>query len=342
MNYRENNEFYQNKSARRLSVKIINEVYREPSSILKEKVIAVKNVVKLNNLKTSKKKLSENKSINVKGNNLIFYNSSINFFFTKPFMSCLTKINYAYQNSNCFYLSAEINLETTEFINSILDDKSEINSDEENKSDFTQIELRVNIRKIKYPDGKCKFYIRSSDNKWEINGVENENTIFVYYTGDENPITKDQFKNKILTGQICPYCECKTQMVTDKEIFGRFSSYNKNFIQCVNNPDHYVGTFANRKSLGRLANKSLRQKKMEAHALFDPLWQGQNHYFKSRDAAYKWLSVKMNLPKEETHFGMFDELQCNIAIRVINHFQKKRQLIQSFKNYFKNIRNESK
>jgi len=204
MNYRENNEFYQKESVRRLSVNIINEIYHEPYTISKEIAAENKTVDKVNKLKTSKKKLSENKSINVKGNNLIFYNSSINFFFTKPFMSCLTKINYAYQNSNCFYLSAEINRETTEFINSILDDKSEINSDKENQSDFTQIELKVNIRKIKYPDGKCKFYIRSSDHKWEINGVENENTIFVYYKGDENPITKDQFKNKILTGQICP------------------------------------------------------------------------------------------------------------------------------------------
>ncbi len=335
MNYRENNEFYQKESVRRLSVNIINEVYHEPYTISKEIAEENKTVDKVNKIKTSEKKSIEIKSKDVRVNNLIFYNSGINLFFTKPFMSCLTKINYASQNSNWSYLSAEINRETIEFISSILDDKSEINIVEGNQSYFTQIELRINIRKIKYPDGKCKFYIRSSDDKWEINGVKNENTIFVYYTGNENPITKDQFKNKILNGQICPYCECKTHMVTDKEIFGRFSSYNKYFIQCVNNPDHYVGTFANRKSLGRLANKSLRQKKMEAHALFDPLWQGQNHYFKSRDAAYKWLSVKMNLPKEETHFGMFDELQCNIAIRVINRFQKKRQLIQSFKNYLK-------
>ena len=335
MNYRENNEFHQKKSVRQLSVNIINEVYQEPSSISKEVVVETNTIDKVNKFKTSEKKSNEIKSKDVRVDNLIFYNSSINFLFTKPFKSCLNKISYAHQINNSIYLEAEINGETLGFISAIINDKSEININEDNRADCKQIQLTVNIRKVKYPDGKCRFFIHSSDYEWQINGIEDENIIFVYYTRDENSLTKDQFKNKILTGQICPYCECKTQMVTDKEIFGQYSSYNKNFIQCVNNPDHYVGTFANSKSLGRLANKSLRQKKMEAHALFDPLWQGQNNYFKSRDTAYKWLSVKMKLPKEEAHFGMFDELQCNIAMRIINRFQKKRQLIQSFKKYFK-------
>jgi hypothetical protein len=335
MNYKENNEFHQKKSLRQLSVNIINEVYREPSSISKKVVVENNSVDKVNKFKTSKKKSIERKSKDVGVDNLIFYNSSINFLFPKPFKTCLKKISYAHQINNNIYLEAEINSETLEFLSAIINDKSEINSNEDYQVDYKQIELNVNIRKVKYPDGKCQFYIRSSDHEWQINGIENENIIFVCYTRDENSLTKDQFKNKILTGQICPYCECKTQMVTDKEIFGNYSSCNKIFIQCVNNPDHYVGTFANRKALGRLANKSLRQKKMEAHALFDPLWQGQNHYFKSRDTAYKWLSVKMKLPKEEAHFGMFDELQCNIAIRIINRFHKKRQLIQSFRKYFK-------
>ena len=130
------------------------------------------------------------------------------------------------------------------------------------------------------------------------------------------------FEKDILTGKMCPYCNCETKTVTDKEIYGPQSNYNKSFIQCIQNSDHYVGTFANGKSLGRLANSELRKLKREGHAIFDQLWQGEDAPFKTRDKSYIWLSRKMRLSKELTHFAMFNDEQCLQSVKIVNGFMK--------------------
>ena len=131
------------------------------------------------------------------------------------------------------------------------------------------------------------------------------------------------FDKKVLSGEVCPYCKCATKRVTDREIYGPNSNYNKTFIQCVENSDHYVGTYANGRSLGRLADGKLRLYKREGHAVFDKLWLGDNASFRSRDEAYQWLSKKMGIPLELTHFGMFDNEQCLKSIQMVKDFSKK-------------------
>ena len=132
-------------------------------------------------------------------------------------------------------------------------------------------------------------------------------------------ITLDE---KIVRGLICPYCNCPTKMVTDREIHGPRSNFNRTFIQCIENNDHYVGTFANGRALGRLANADLRKLKMKAHSLFDPLWKEPIKIFRTRDRAYRWLANEMNLTNYEMHFGMFDDHQCNQAIGILTAFIK--------------------
>ncbi len=144
--------------------------------------------------------------------------------------------------------------------------------------------------------------------------------------------TLNNFQKDILTGKICPYCKCGTIRVTDREIYGPHSNFNKSFIQCIENKDHYVGTFRNGQSLGRLANADLRKLKRQGHEVFDKLWQGNNATFKTRDKAYIWLSKKMKLSKELTHFAMFNEEQCLQSFMIVNRFMKipkwVRQLIK--------------
>ena len=130
------------------------------------------------------------------------------------------------------------------------------------------------------------------------------------------------FEKDILSGKICPYCKCETKKVTDKEIYGPQSKYDKSFIQCIENRDHYVGTFANGRSLGRLADSELRKLKREGHAVFDKLWQGEDATFNSRDHAYTWLSRKMRLSMDLTHFAMFNDDQCIQSIQIVNAFMK--------------------
>jgi hypothetical protein len=130
------------------------------------------------------------------------------------------------------------------------------------------------------------------------------------------------FEKDVLSGKICPYCNCETQKVTDKEIYGLQSNYNKSFIQCIQNSDHYVGTFSNGKSLGRLADSELRKLKRDGHAVFDKLWQGEEATFNARDHAYIWLSRKMRLSMDLTHFAMFNNEQCIQSIQIVNAFLK--------------------
>ncbi|MBU3714112.1 MAG: hypothetical protein FGM46_04110, partial [Ferruginibacter sp.] len=79
-----------------------------------------------------------------------------------------------------------------------------------------------------------------------------------------------------------------------------------------------VGTYSdNITSLGRLADHELRKLKNQGHNTFDPLWKNKTH-FKNQKEAYKWLSKKMNLQMNLTHFGMFTNEQCLIAIKYCN------------------------
>lgn len=124
----------------------------------------------------------------------------------------------------------------------------------------------------------------------------------------------------ILSGLICPYCDCPTQRVTGDVIYPemireepRPEYLDKIFIQCIQNPDHYVGIRnSNGRSLGRVADKTLRAWKMRGHKAFDPLWQQK--ILPNQPAAYAWLAEKMNLHIDLTHFGMFTIEQCQEAI----------------------------
>jgi hypothetical protein len=121
----------------------------------------------------------------------------------------------------------------------------------------------------------------------------------------------------IMQGQICPYCDCATDLVDDKEIYGPESTLERLFFRCKENHDHYVGTYKKTGlALGRLADRELRKWKMEGHNIFDPMWKNKEAIFKTRLTAYQWLSEQMNLPLHMTHFGMFDIDQCKIAIQI--------------------------
>ena len=86
---------------------------------------------------------------------------------------------------------------------------------------------------------------------------------------------------KIIKGEICPYCNCPTILVKGDVVYPhkltevpRPGYLNKKYYLCIINTDHYVGTYAdNTTSLGRLANSSLRILKSNGHRAFDPLWK---------------------------------------------------------------------
>lgn len=121
-----------------------------------------------------------------------------------------------------------------------------------------------------------------------------------------------------MKGTLCPYCGGKVKYNhTSEFIYGKNYGgvyYCSNFPKC----DSYVGTHrGTKKSLGRLANAKLREKKKLAHYYFDYLWKEKRKRGTkdARTLGYIWLSKQLNIPFHKTHIGMFDETTCD---RVVN------------------------
>lgn len=108
---------------------------------------------------------------------------------------------------------------------------------------------------------------------------------------------------KIFTAEICPYCGSKTRRTTETDIYGKEYS-GRDIITCLNYPkcNSYVGCHKDGRPLGRLANKELREAKINAHDKFDALWKST---ICDRSEAYKMLSDYLGIPPEYTHIGMF-------------------------------------
>lgn len=117
----------------------------------------------------------------------------------------------------------------------------------------------------------------------------------------------------------CDYCYAIAELVDDSEVYGRL--YRGKVYMC--RPcNAWVGTHpGGTKPLGRLANASLRQAKVQAHAAFDALWKNamqlrgwsKTH---ARAKAYKWLAHSMGIDPRYCHIGMFNESQCALVVQL--------------------------
>lgn len=116
---------------------------------------------------------------------------------------------------------------------------------------------------------------------------------------------------KILKGQICPYCKQPTVFVDSAEVYQK--SYG--MIYLCRPCKSWVGIHpdSERAALGRLANAELREWKKKAHAAFDPIFKS-NHM--SRSAAYEWLSEKLKIPRHYTHIGFFGVETCKRVVEL--------------------------
>lgn len=65
---------------------------------------------------------------------------------------------------------------------------------------------------------------------------------------------------------------------------------------------------------GRPADQATRDKRKEAHAIFDKLWAGGGM---RRDSAYGWMRTQLGLSEEEGHIGMMDIPMCDRLIQLV-------------------------
>lgn len=114
------------------------------------------------------------------------------------------------------------------------------------------------------------------------------------------------------TGKLCQYCNSETELIDSAEVYHGIS-YGWMYIcrKCGAYVGCYTGT---KEALGMVAKAELRLEKRKAHHYFDQLWKGK--HFKSRFAAYNWLSKQLGIPREYTHIGMSDVDQCKQICRI--------------------------
>jgi hypothetical protein len=147
----------------------------------------------------------------------------------------------------------------------------------------------------------------------------------------------------IRRGQLCPYCGEDTVYLKSSE-----EVYRKDYgpIYACRPCRAWVGCHkggSGRRSLGRVADKELRDAKVAAHSAFDVLWKKKVQkeikkdrsrssglrYLKlraqTRTEAYQWLSEAMGLPVQHTHIGMFDVEQCRRVVELCQPYLKPKQ-----------------
>ena len=65
--------------------------------------------------------------------------------------------------------------------------------------------------------------------------------------------------------------------------------------------------------------KNLKHYRHTIHLYLDEIWKISSNTKKARTSMYNWLSVQMNLPKEQTHASLFNRSQCKQAIRILKN-----------------------
>lgn len=126
-----------------------------------------------------------------------------------------------------------------------------------------------------------------------------------------------QYHIDVLYAKVCPYCKSTTEVVSETDVYGREYKGRKmircrNYLKC----DSYVGTHDDGSTLGRLANKELRQAKIKAHSSFDRLWKEK---LIGRTKLYEDLADYLGLPDKYTHIGMFNKTTC---LKVVEYCDK--------------------
>lgn len=117
----------------------------------------------------------------------------------------------------------------------------------------------------------------------------------------------------------CPYCR-STAFLRPASLVHEQTAPGEEVYVCARYPvcDAYVSAHREtHQPMGTLANKSLRDKRRQAHIALGRLW-GQG--LMTRKEAYRWLQVQLGLPESEAHIGRFSEFRCEQVIALCGRF----------------------
>lgn len=120
----------------------------------------------------------------------------------------------------------------------------------------------------------------------------------------------------------CRYCGNEVVFTSNAEIYGKEYGNGKCFL--CRNCRAFVGVHTETLTpLGTLANDELRKWRNKAHNEFDKLWKSPTRIM-TRHNAYKWLSNKMNIPKNDCHIALFEIEQCKKVIEILGKESENR------------------
>jgi zinc-finger-containing domain len=129
-------------------------------------------------------------------------------------------------------------------------------------------------------------------------------------------LTKEQ--KEVMKGKVCPYCYKKTEY-TDSLYVYKTRSYGMIYICKPCNA--YCGVHkGTKKSLGRVANKALREWKQKAHGEFDRIWKSGHM---TRKEAYHAMSIFTKVPENYCHIGMFSIATCMKVVYWASQFTEE-------------------
>ena len=120
----------------------------------------------------------------------------------------------------------------------------------------------------------------------------------------EVEILRFKYENLVLQGQLCPYCG-------GSDFVGYVDVDEDGRLECSCGASV---TIRKGLPLGRLADEQLRALRIEFHEHFDSIISLKKI---KKDALYRILSKKMNIPYLRTHAAKFDNRQCMQAIEIL-------------------------
>lgn len=125
-------------------------------------------------------------------------------------------------------------------------------------------------------------------------------------------------KDRLDAPTSCPYCDGKVELVSNAEIYHGMEYGDWPYAYLCRGCRAYVGLHPNTDlPLGTLADKETREARKSVKPRFFDLTR--TRFGGDRSAAYLWLADRMGIPKEQCHFGMFTEQQCQQALKIIEH-----------------------
>ena len=111
------------------------------------------------------------------------------------------------------------------------------------------------------------------------------------------------------------YRVCTSEVIRDASFVYGTHSHGGQVYVCSHYPscNSYVGVHPGTKiPKGTLANRELRQKRIQAHRIFDQIWQ---QGILSKPEAYRWVADKFCLTDKQAHIGQFSNYMCDQLIR---------------------------